>query len=372
MATAAHELLTDDDARILVLYPARALIQDQLARWNSMLETLSLNVGFIDGSVSLSERNEILMRRRIVLMTPDVAQAWFMSHLNEKPVAQFRSNLKLLILDETHVYDGVFGTNMAFFLRRLQAVSAKHRLICSTATLGEPEQFIHQLTGRTTVLFGADADGARVAAKEIKLVSKSSGGNFDSTTILLRSLAKEFPGRFLAFGDSRKLVELVTAASQRSSHAENQPDGNSEESESLDNGILPYRAGYEPLDRKKIQDALTQGTLRGVVATSALEMGLDIGEIDLVVLLDTPTSMKSFWQRIGRAGRRNRGYCVLIDGRQVIAQNDQGLSEYLARPIEPNWLYLHTRELARTNLGNEVIGSVRTQQFKKLAGADRR
>src|SRR5207244_10338961 len=87
------------------------------------------------------------------------------------------------------------------------------------------------------------------------------------------------------------------------------------------NSVLPYRAGYEAEDRKEIQDALTQGRLRGVVATSALEMGLDIGEIDLVVLLDTPASMKSFWQRVGRAGRRNHGICTIIDSRQVIGQS---------------------------------------------------
>lgn len=352
MATAAHELLTDANARILVLYPAKALIQDQLARWTSLLDSLSMKVGFIDGSVPVSERNEILLSRRVVLMTPDVAQAWLMSHLNEKAVAAFRSNLKLLILDETHVYDGVFGTNMAFFLRRLQAVSSKHRLICSTATLGQPSKFIEQLTGRQTIQIGATADGSYMAPKDIILTRKLSGDSFDATATLLRMLAHEFPGRFLAFGDSRKLIEMVTAASQRHSSDNANPEVDSEEagqSNNPGNGILPYRAGYESTDRAEIQDALTQGRLRGVVATSALEMGLDIGEIDLVLLLDTPASMKSFWQRVGRAGRRNRGICTIIDTRQVIDQSDAGLTEYLARPIEPNWLYLHNRYAQYTN-----------------------
>ena len=94
---------------------------------------------------------------------------------------------------------------------------------------------------------------------------------------------------------------------------------------------------------------MTQGRLRGVVSTSALEMGLDIGEIDLVVLLDTPVSMKSFWQRVGRAGRRNRGICTIIDTRQIIEASDQGLANYLARPLEPNWLYLHNRYAQYSN-----------------------
>ena len=352
IATAAHELLSDDLARVLVLYPAKALIQDQLAKWNNLLQPLALKAGFIDGSVRVAERNEILFRRRVVLMTPDVAQAWFMSNLNEKAIVTFRSHLRLLILDEAHIYDGVFGTNMAFFLRRLQAVSSTHRLICSTATLGQPGEFIQQLTGRQTVEIGPSADGARMAEKEIILACKQSGDPFDATANLLRLLAQEFPGRFLAFGDSRKLVEVLTAASQRHAAEDANPEDDSAEGDSSanpGNGILPYRAGYESADRKEIQEALTQGRLRGVVATSALEMGLDIGEIDLVLLLDTPASMKSFWQRVGRAGRRDRGICIITDTRQVIGASDAGLAEYLARPIEPNWLYLHNRYAQYTN-----------------------
>lgn len=351
MATAAHELLADDFARVLVLYPAKALIQDQIYKWNSLLAPLSLNAGFIDGSVPVAERNEILFRHRLVLMTPDVAQAWLMSNLNAKAVAAFRSNLRLLILDEAHVYDGVFGTNMAFFLRRLQAVSSPHRLICSTATLGQPGQFTGQLTGRNTVQIAASADGARMSKKEIILARKPTGDTFDATANLLRLLAEEFPGRFIAFGDSRKLVEVVTAASHR-----HPAEDVNQETDSLEgdvsrpgNGILPYRAGYESADRKEIQEALTQGRLRGVVATSALEMGLDIGEIDLVLLLDTPASMKSFWQRVGRAGRRHPGICAIIDTRRVIGESDDGLAEYLARPLEANWLYLHNRYAQYTN-----------------------
>jgi DEAD/DEAH box helicase domain-containing protein len=353
MSVAAHELLSHDSARVLVLYPAKALIQDQLAKWNALLEPLGQKAGFIDGSVPVAERNEILFRRRLVLMTPDVAQAWLMSHLNEKSVVAFRKNLRLLVLDEAHVYDGVFGTNMAFFLRRLQAVTSAHRLICSTATLGKPVEFIDQLTGRKTLEIGSAADGARMASKEIVLAHKGSGDNFEATANLLRLLAQEFPGRFLAFGDSRKLVEVITSASQRQesdgNNAEENTASENEAPANVGHVILPYRAGYESADRQEIQAALTQGRLRGVVSTSALEMGLDIGEIDLVLLLDTPASMKSFWQRVGRAGRRNHGICAILDGRQIIGASDEGLADYLARHIEPNWLYLHNRYAQYTN-----------------------
>lgn len=375
MAVAAHELLSHYSARVLVLYPAKALIQDQLAKWNTLLESLGLKAGFIDGSVPVAERNEILFRHRLVLLTPDVAQAWLMSHLNEKAVVAFRTNLRLLVLDEAHVYDGVFGTNMAFFLRRLQAVSSSHRLICSTATLGKPTEFIDLLTGHQTLQIGPAADGARMAPKEIILAHKPTGDTFEATAKLLRLLAQEFPGRFLAFGDSRKLVEVITAASQRQEAEGTGAEANAPETNALaDCGhvILPYRAGYESTDRREIQAALTQGRLRGVVATSALEMGLDIGEIDLVLLLDTPASMKSFWQRVGRAGRRNRGICTIIDSRQVIGESDEGLADYLSRHIEPNWLYLHNRYAQYTNalcaaaeIG-QISGSFDRTHFKSL------
>lgn len=118
MAVAADRLLSDPRARVIAMYPAKALIQDQRLKWKDLLEPLGLTIGYIDGSVPLKEREGILQRCRLLLMTPDVAQAWLMRSLSEKSVSSFLANLKLLILDEGHVYDGVFGTNMAYFLRR--------------------------------------------------------------------------------------------------------------------------------------------------------------------------------------------------------------------------------------------------------------
>jgi DEAD/DEAH box helicase domain-containing protein len=317
-----------------------------------MLARLGLKPGFIDGSVPQAQRNEILLCRRVVLMPPDVAHAWFMSHLNDPGVAAFRKHLRLLILDEAHVYDGVFGTNMAFFLRRLQAVASAHRLICSTATLGASQDFILSLTGRQTRLIGPEQEGATLAPKTLILARRDADGAFESTPALVRALAQNFPGRFLVFSDSRKAVEMLTAASHRQARNTGDSQDDAEDTEAAPApplGVMPYRAGYEAADRVKIQEALANGQLRGIVSTSALELGLDIGEIDLVVLLDTPPSVKSFWQRLGRAGRRQRGICVIIDTRHAIDDGEQGLRAYLSRPLEPNWLYLHNRYAQYTN-----------------------
>jgi len=347
MAAATHTLRSDPAARVLVMYPAKALIQDQLIHWKRFLEPLDMRLAVIDGSVPVRERKELLMRRRLVLMTPDVVHAWLMGHLADPAIRAFRESLRLVVLDEAHVYDGVFGTNMAFLLRRLQAVSGPFRLLSSTATLGDPSGFMQELTGRFHEIVGTEDEGARRHGKDILLVRRTRPDGVDGAPELLRRLAQEGGSRFIAFGDSRRQVELVTAGACRRRAGSDTEDGSEPDSEEvpvdLSEGILPYRAGYENVDRTRIQEALTQGTLRGVVATSALEMGIDIGEVDLVVLLDTPSSMKSLWQRIGRAGRRSHGCCIWLDGRAAVPDGDEGLQEYLSRPVEPNWLYLGNR-----------------------------
>jgi DEAD/DEAH box helicase domain-containing protein len=372
MAATAHTLLSNPSARVLVLYPAKALIQDQLIHWERFLAPLDIRLAFIDGSVPVRQRKEMLMRRRLVLMTPDVVHAWFMGHLADPTVRKFRESLGLVVLDEAHVYDGVFGTNMAFLLRRLQAVSGRFQILSSTATLGDASGFMHQLTGRDHWIVGPEDDGARRPGKEILLVRRARPDGADGAPELLRRLARQGGSRFIAFGDSRRQVELVTAVARRR-EADPEPEGE-EIALELSDGILPYRAGYENEDRTRIQQAFTEGTLRGVVATSALEMGIDIGEVDLVVLLDTPASMKSLWQRIGRAGRRNPGACIWIDGRSVVTDGDEGLAEYLSRPVEPNWLYLENRyaqfgnALCAASEIKQVDGALDRSQFAHLPG----
>lgn len=143
--------------------------------------------------------------------------------------------------------------------------------------------------------------------------------------------------------------------------------------------LLPYRAGYETDDRNEIQQALSRGQLVGVVSTSALELGLDIGEIDLVVMLNVPASTKAFWQRLGRTGRRRPGVCLLIDTRGALLERSGQLGEYLRRPAEPSWLYLDNRYIqyanalcAASELRNHVDGGVNTTPYESLPESFRR
>lgn len=189
MAAAAHELKSRPGSRILALYPAKALIQDQLGKWRDLLEPLHLAPGYIDGGVPVARRAAILEDHALVLMTPDVAHAWLMSHLDQPVVRGFVRRLQMLILDETHVYDGVFGSNMAYLLRRLQAVAPLPSIISSTATIGAPDDFLEQLTGRRPRVFGPAEDGSASPAKTLLLGRARGGKPFEQMVELLRALA---------------------------------------------------------------------------------------------------------------------------------------------------------------------------------------
>jgi len=351
--TAALDLLLRDRfAKVVALYPAKALIQDQIEKWRSVLDPFGMRFGFIDGTVPVDHRTEILSSSRVVLMTPDVMHSWLMGRIGERPIHDFLHRLRLLILDEAHVYDGVFGTNMAYLLRRLEAVAAPHRLIVSTATIGDPGQFVARLTGRSVAVVAADRDGSASPQKTVLRIKPSGTDGFESLVALLVALSNLDASHFLAFGDSRKMIERVVAATLRArkptTEAENAEGDDNDPDPDVTEGlarILPYRAGYEPCDRHEIQRALSDGTLSGVVSTSALEMGLDIGEIDTVVMLNAPLDIKSFWQRLGRAGRRRDAVCLVVDGEGTMGS----LDEYLSRPVEPSWLYLENRYIQYAN-----------------------
>jgi DEAD/DEAH box helicase domain-containing protein len=150
MSIAINSILNDRTARVMVFYPARALIQDQIDKWASMLNPLNIRFGYIDGGVPMGERQEILTKSNVLLMTPDVAHAWLLSSLGKQEVRAFLQRLRIIILDEAHIYNGVFGTNMAYFIRRVLAVSHPEQILTSTATLDDPEGFVDQLKGRQT------------------------------------------------------------------------------------------------------------------------------------------------------------------------------------------------------------------------------
>jgi DEAD/DEAH box helicase domain-containing protein len=365
---AAHVLRRDPAARVIALYPARALIADQLAVWSAALKGVGEEAGVIDGGVPVGSRAAVVKRCRVILMTPDVLHAWLLAHAAEPICRSLLDALRLLILDEAHAYEGAFGTQMAYLLRRLDAVSPSSQLLASTATVAEPGALIGNLTGRAATCIGTDVDGSEAPAKTVLLV-RAGKPTPDVYAQAIRAVAKVTSGRFLAFGDSRMLVERVVACMHGSA---SRSDATSEADAFAVGGVLPYRAGYEEEDRANIQRALDAGELVGVVATSALELGIDIGAIENVILLGRPPSMKSFWQRFGRAGRRSTpGTCILVDAHGAIDDGDEALRRYLESPLEPSRLYLGNRYVQYTQAlcaAHEVRarGDVRREAFQTL------
>ncbi|MEI7869360.1 MAG: DEAD/DEAH box helicase [Candidatus Methylumidiphilus sp.] len=350
-------LLRSKGSVVLALYPAKALLHDQERKWHDSIRGSSLKLAIIDGGVEIKQRSVLIAQSQIILMTPDVLHAWLMAKLDQPDIRKFLASLGMIILDEAHIYDGIFGTNMAYLLRRLQAVSVVTQFLASSATIGDPIGFLLKLTGVNFNLISADDDGASAPEKEILLCRIPIRKTSKFLTSLIQEYASGGNGRFLIFADSRKRVEELAAEGHRilKKTSEQQSDESNNEDSDLDDTldkviermVLPYRAGYEEEDRANIQKALTHGTLQGVISTSALELGIDIGDIGLVILLGEPPSVKSFWQRAGRAGRQNRGVVALLDLDGHVTS--MGLGNYLDRPPEPNWLYLDNEYLQYAN-----------------------
>lgn len=326
IAAAAHRLLQDPEARVLVVLPARALVEDQRLKWLHAGEALGLEVGQVDGGVPWSQRLGILDRSRVVLCTPDVLQSWMLANVAETHATLRRCSL--VIADELHVYQGAIGTNFAYLLRRLAIVLGSHQYIAATATIGDPAGFCRALTGRGMAMVGAEDNGAPSLPKRVMLCRPSRpGGRMD----LLRALVDGHAGTFLAFDDSRTAVEDLAATVGQLQH------------------VLSFRGGMESEHRREIQQALERRQLKGVVSTSALEIGIDFGDVDVVVLLGLPPSMQSFWQRIGRLRGRTPGAVILLDPTDSVRATLGGLAGYLSRPAEANPLYVENRFLAYAN-----------------------
>jgi DEAD/DEAH box helicase domain-containing protein len=345
-ATALDAVVGEPGARVLVMCPARALVIDQLKSWKALAADVCVTVDYIDGSVPVASRRAILNRAGIVIMTPDVVHAWLMSSLADKTVQTFTNKLRQVVLDEAHVYDGAFGSNMAYLMRRLENVAHSFRCVVGTATIDNPAGFLAELTGRNFDCFDQSHDGSPSPRKEIILArpNTESAEGFEGMVALVRSLKQAGSGRFLAFCDSRQQVERIVSTLARGNDDDSDGDEQpANDNDNFESTVLPYRAGYEAEDRKHIQNALTTGKLRGVVSTSALELGIDIGEIDVVALLGVPPTMKAFWQRVGRAGRRHAGTCLMLDPEGAVKDDRGGLNAFLARPVEPTRMYLGNR-----------------------------
>ena len=307
----------------------------------------SESVGRIDGTVPPKEREDILSHSRIVAMTPDVCHAWLMSRLSLPAIRAFLQGLSTVVMDEAHSLEGVFGSNFAFLIRRLSAarnllLKAKGapsplQFVATTATIENPVEHLGRLTGSKFTAVDHHADGAPQYDRIVAHIAGEIGEEARVTRELQdRVLRRGQEGGFITFLDSRRGVEGL--ARPREDHSEMELE------ELLQNAdVLPYRAGYDPKDRKVIEERLRSGHLRGIVSTSALELGIDIPHLRVGFTLGVPSTRKAYRQRLGRVGRNGPAAFVVIAPENAFTGYGTSFREYHDMSVEPSYLYLDNR-----------------------------
>jgi DEAD/DEAH box helicase domain-containing protein len=325
-----HMLSTDPRARALYLYPTKALAQDQ-ARSLAELQVPALRQAIYDGDTPQGERAAIRKRANLVLTNPDMLHVGILPHHDRW--GDFLANLALVVVDEAHVYRGVFGSHVANVLRRLRRLAAAYgttpRFVLTSATIANPVELASGLTG---LEFGlVDRDGAPRGEREIvmanpPLLDERTGRRASSLSEAAALFADLVDSgvRTICFARSRRAAELIYQfAKSRLDDRE------------LERRIAPYRAGYTPQQRRELERRLAEGDLLGVVATSALELGIDIGHLDAAISVTFPGTVASLRQQWGRAGRRRRGLAMYVAGDDALDQFFcRHPDEFLDRPVE--------------------------------------
>jgi DEAD/DEAH box helicase domain-containing protein len=341
---AIQTCLTEPAGRCLYLFPTKALAQDQLKR----LEKLTgpeVRVGAYDGDTAQSQRGSIRRLAHIVLTNPDMLHVGILpGHENW---AKFLKSLRVIVIDEMHVYRGVFGSHVGNVLRRLLRLCEWHRtrpqIIACSATIGNPTELFRSLTGRSATLI--EGDGAPSGKRTFVFWNPpetASGARLSAnvcTSEILGTLA-ESNLRTLAFSRARVSAELVLRYTRKKIEQ--------------DQIISPlkiesYRAGYTPKERREIEGALFRGDILGLSATNALELGVDVGALDAVVLNGYPGTTSSFWQQAGRAGRGSK------DGLAIFVAHDDPLEQFFMR--EPRMVLDARNESVSANPQNPQIVS---------------
>ena len=345
-----ERLLTERGATALYLFPTKALAQDQLQGLTRLAAghpdiLKALTAGVYDGDTQSSTRRRLRDEGNLILSNPDMLhQGILPSHAKW---ARFFRRLRFVVVDEMHAYRGIFGSHVANVLRRLERVARHHgaefRYVMCSATIRNPGELARALTGREVTV--VDDDGAPRGEKhfvfwnppfvdDARVERRSSNGE----GCALFSGLLERGAQTLAFTKSRVAAELVYRyARERLARLE----------PGLDERVRPYRGGYLPEERRAIERALFAGELRGVVSTNALELGVDIGGLDAVVMIGAPPTLASAWQQAGRAGRQGRPSLAVL-----VAYNET-VDQYLMR--HPDYFFGRSPEAACVDPHNPYI-----------------
>ncbi|HEX9966467.1 MAG TPA: DEAD/DEAH box helicase, partial [Solirubrobacterales bacterium] len=339
----------DAKRRALYLYPTKALAQDQ-ARKLAALRPPNLREAIYDGDTPREERPPIRRRSNLVLTNPDMLHVGVLP--NHKSWGDFLANLGWVVVDEAHTYRGVLGSHVANVLRRLRRIARAYgsepRFLLASATIANPVELAERLVGEPFEL--VDDDGAPRAGREIAmwnppLIDKASGTRrsaLGEAADLLAELVSHGV-RTICFMKSRRGIELMQRFARENLTARGKPE--------LAERIAPYRGGYTPQQRREIEARLAQGELLAVVATDALELGIDIGELDAAICVTFPGTVASLRQMWGRAGRQRRGLAVYVAGQDALDQFFcRHPDEFIGRPVEAAILDHESEQIAARHL----------------------
>ena len=330
-------ILANDDTRALYLFPTKALAQDQLAELYDLNERLENRVGVFtyDGDTPTDARKAIREKSHVVLTNPDMLHTGILPHHTRW--TRLFENLRFIVVDELHTYRGVFGSHLCNVLRRLQRIArfygSKPQFICCSATIANPGELASRLIEDQVEVLSAN--GAPAAEKTFvfynpPVVNRALGIRRSYINEGSR-VAQEFLKHDLqtmVFANSRLHTELIlTYLQQANPQQPGQPET-----------IRGYRGGYLPNERREIERGLREGRIRGVVTTSAMELGIDVGSLDTVVMTGYPGTIAATWQRAGRAGRRSGNSCA------VLVASSAPLDQFIIR--HPDYFFGNTPEHA--------------------------
>jgi DEAD/DEAH box helicase domain-containing protein len=335
----------DDGSRALYLFPTKALAQDQKSELNEIITEMGIDIKSFtyDGDTSPAIRQLVRTVGHIVITNPDMLHAAILPH-HTKWVSLF-SNLKYIVIDELHTYRGVFGSHVANVIRRLKRIckfyGSDPLFICTSATIANPKELAEQLTGKPMRLI--DDNGAPRGRKHFvfynpPVVNKALNIR-KSAIVEVNHLAREFLAnkvQTIVFARSRVRVEIILSHLQ-----ELIKDKIGTKS------IRGYRGGYLPQQRREIERGLRNGEILGVVSTNALELGVDIGQLQVCIMTGYPGSVASTWQQAGRAGRRH-GEALVV----MVASNTP-IDQYIVQ--NPEYFFDRSPESARINPENLII-----------------
>ena len=334
-----ERLIADPGARAMYLFPTKALAEDQLQEFQAGVDAAGaeLRAFTYDGDTPQDARRAIRERANVVLTNPDMLHAGILPHHTKW--AKAFENLRYVVIDELHYYRGVYGSHLANILRRLKRVcefyGSSPQFICCSATIANPKELAESLTGLPFEL--VDNNGAPAGEKFVVFynppVVNRALGIRRSYLNETRRIAGELLDRgqqTLVFANSRLATEVLLTYLK---------DGHA--------GVRGYRGGYLPKERREIERKLRDGGIRAVVATNALELGIDIGSLDAVVMAGYPGTIASTWQRAGRAGRRQTAALA------VMVASSAPLDQYIIE--HPEYFFDRPPEHARINPDNLEI-----------------